>query len=139
MAKAELFGAGLSEQTERWIEEQAEKTGRPKEAIVESLAEEAARMRRFPGIGFRGEADSRRAWVMGTGLDVWEAIMLYQDVGSVKELTEGWSINEEQVRLALAYYEEYPVEISLDLTKNNMPPEYWHERYPDIFPPPPAE
>ena len=134
MLKSEPFTTRISEQTEKWIEAQAEKTGRPRDAILQSLAEEAARTRRFPGIGFRGPANARRAWLLGTALDVWQCIDLYQDVGSVGALVNDWHVSETQVRLALAYFEEYPEEIGLHIARKRMPPEYWHALYPDVIP-----
>jgi hypothetical protein len=37
---------------------------------MEARAEEALRMRLFPGIAFRGADCDRRAWVIGMALDV---------------------------------------------------------------------
>jgi len=42
-------------------------------------AEEAARTERHPGIAFRGAEGSRRAWVPGTALDVWEIVAAYRE------------------------------------------------------------
>ncbi|MBA3945620.1 MAG: hypothetical protein H0X37_13770 [Herpetosiphonaceae bacterium] len=39
-------------------------------------------MHRFPGIGFRGPKHDRRAWLLGTALDVWEVIEAYPPCGS---------------------------------------------------------
>ena len=44
-------------------------------------AEEAARAERHPGIAFRGTEGSRRAWVPGTALDVWEIVAGYEEMG----------------------------------------------------------
>ena len=84
MAKAAPFVTGLSSRTEAWIEDQARQTGRPREAIVATLAEEAARTRLFPGIAFRGPEHDRRAWLPGAGYDVWGVIEAYKGMGSVR-------------------------------------------------------
>ena len=55
-------------------------------------AEEAARTERHPGIAFRGSKDSRRAWVPGTGLDVWEIVAGYEEMGRKRVLEES-SVN----------------------------------------------
>lgn len=68
--KSRPFSIRLSQTTDRFVEAEARRTKRSKGAIVEALTEEAARMRRFPGIGFRDEDANRRAWMIGTGLDV---------------------------------------------------------------------
>ena len=51
-----------------------------------SPTEETARTRRFPGIAFRGDDARRRAWVIGSGLDVWEIIQMLEDFGSADAL-----------------------------------------------------
>ena len=38
-------------------------------------------MDRHPGIAFRGAESSRRAWVPGTALDVWEIVAAYEEMG----------------------------------------------------------
>ena len=134
MLKSERqFAADFSEQTDRWIDEQAERTGRPRAAVIRTVAEEGARAWRFPGISFKGDADSRRAWVTGTGLDVWEMIMLYQDVGSVEGIVADWNVTTANVRVALAYYEEYRDEIDRLLLENEMAGEEIQKRYPTVL------
>lgn len=55
---------------------EARRTKRSRSAVVEAFAEETARTRRFPGIGFRGDDAARRAWVIGSGPDVWEIVQM---------------------------------------------------------------
>jgi uncharacterized protein (DUF433 family) len=117
---------------EALVDVEARRTGRSKGAIVEALAEEALRMRLFPGIGFMGRDWDRRAWVMGTGLDVWQVIDIYKDVGSVERMVEGWSINERQIQLALDYYKMFPEEIDAMIADNKRPIEQLEEEYPSI-------
>ena len=50
----------------------AKRLKRSKSSLVEELAEKGAKVRRFPGIAFRGEGPYRDPWIVGTGLDVWE-------------------------------------------------------------------
>ena len=75
--KGRPFTVRLRPEVERRLEEEAGRARRPKTVMLEALADEGLRMRRFPGIGFRGPEHDRRAWVMGTGLDVWEMVELY--------------------------------------------------------------
>ncbi len=86
VTKSEPFRIHLTEQTDAWVEQEARRTRRPKEAIVEALVEDAVRMGRFPGIAFRGPDHGRRAWLLGTALDVWEVIEAYQGFGSLQRL-----------------------------------------------------
>jgi uncharacterized protein (DUF433 family) len=109
----------------------------PKSALLEILAEESIRTCRFPGIGFRGPEHARRAWVIGTGLDVWELVELYEGKGKERLLSEH-NFSERQLELALSYYEVYPREIEEALEENARSPEEWHEISPSVIPSPPA-
>jgi len=79
--------------------------------VVEELAEEAAKTRLFPGIGFRGMP--RRAWVIGSGLDVWEIVELLRSYdGDQATLLESHPLaGERRLRLARAYAERFPEEV----------------------------
>jgi uncharacterized protein (DUF433 family) len=130
--KSAPFSMRLSKRMEMLIDREAKRTGRSKGAIVEALADEALRMRLFPGIGFKGMDWDRRAWMMGTGLDVWQVVDVYNDVGSVERMVEGWSINERQIQLALDYYKMFPEEIDAAIAENRRPIEQLEEEYPSI-------
>ena len=137
MPKSKPFTIRLSEEIEGWLERENRRTRLPKSALLEMLAEESIRTRRFPGIGFRGAEHSRRAWVIGTALDVWEVVDLHEGKGRKRLLSEH-NVSERQLDLALSYYEAYPREIDAALEENDRTPEEWHELYPSIVPPPPA-
>jgi hypothetical protein len=122
----------LSQQMEALVASEALRTGRSKGAIVEGLAEEALRMRLFPGVSFRGADWERRAWVIGTSLDVWQIVDAYRDIGSVESMVEGGSANERQLRLALDYYERFPEEIDAAIAENHRPIEQLEEEFPFI-------
>jgi uncharacterized protein (DUF433 family) len=130
--KSAPFSMRLSKRMETLIDREAKRTGRSKGAIVEALADEALRMRLFPGIGFKGTDWDRRAWMMGTGLDVWQVVDVYNDVGSVERMVEGWSINERQIQLALDYYKMFGEEIDAAIAENRRPIEQLEEEYPSI-------
>jgi hypothetical protein len=106
----------------------------PKSALLESLAEESIRTRRLSGISFRGAEHARRAWVIGTGLDVWELVELYEGKGKERLLSEH-NISEHHLDLALSYYEMYPREIDEALQEIARSPEQWHEISPSVIPP----
>ena len=130
--KSAPFSMRLSKRMETLIDREAKRTGRSKGTIVEALADEALRMRLFPGIGFKGTDWDRRAWMMGTGLDVWQVVDVCNDVGSVERMVEGWSINERQIQLALDYYKMFPEEIDAAIAENRRPIEQLEEEYPSI-------
>jgi uncharacterized protein (DUF433 family) len=131
VTKSKPFSIRLSQTTNRFVEAEARRTKRSKGAIVEALTEEAARMRRFPGVGFRDEDANRRAWVIGTGLDVWELIEMLQDYGSVERLLEDHEHpTRRAVELAQAYYASYPEEIDEKIADNRRPISELRELYP---------
>ena len=135
MPKSKTFTIRLSEEVGGWLERENRRTRLPKSALLEILAEESIRTRRFPGIGFRGPEHSRRAWVIGTGLDVWELVELYGGKGRERLISEH-NVSERQLELALSYYEMYPREIDEALEENARSPEEWHEISPSMIPPP---
>ncbi|MGH2850852.1 MAG: hypothetical protein ACRDLP_09570 [Solirubrobacteraceae bacterium] len=114
------------------MEAEARRTRRSKSAVVEALTEEAVRTRRFPGIAFRGDDARRRPWVIGTGLDIWEIVQMFEDFGSIERLVEDTHLGERQVRLALAYRDDYPQEIATAIDENRRSSAEWHELYPFV-------
>lgn len=135
MAKSKPFTIRLSDEVESWLEREKVRTRLPKGVLLEMLAEESIRTRRFAGIGFRGAEHSRRAWVIGTGLDVWEILELYRGKGRERVLAEH-NVSERQLDLALSYYEAFPREIDEALEENARPAEEWHRLSPSVIPPP---
>jgi uncharacterized protein (DUF433 family) len=133
--KSKPFTVRLSEEVEGWLERERVRTKLPKGTLLEALAEEAIRTRKFPGIGFRGAEHARRAWVIGTGLDVWEIVELYQGKGRERVLSEH-NVSARQLDLALSYYEAYPREIERALEENARSAEEWHALSPCVIPSP---
>lgn len=130
--KSAPFSMRLSKRMEVLVDREARRTGRSRGAIVEALADEALRMRMFPGIAFRGADWERRAWVIGTALDVWQIVDAHRDMGTIESMAAGGSANERQVRLALDYYELFPEEIDAAVADNRRPIEQLEEEFPFI-------
>jgi len=122
----------LSQRMEALVDREAKRTGRSRGAIVEALAEEALRMRLFPGVAFKGADWERRAWVVGTALDVWQIVDAHRDIPSIEQMAEGGSASEQQIRLALEYYKMFPEEIDDAIAENRRPIEQLEEEYPFI-------
>ena len=137
MPKSKPFTIRLSEEVGGWLERENRRTRLPKSVLLEALAGESIRTRRFPGIGFRGPEHSRRAWVIGTGLDVWEIVELYKGKGRERLLSEH-NVSERQLDLALSYHEVYSREIDEALEENARAPQEWHESSPSVIPSLPA-
>lgn len=128
--KTEPFSIRLSPATDAIVTEEARRSGRSRGAIVEELALEAAKMRLFPGIGFRGRP--RRAWIIGTGLDVWEIVEVlasFQD-DAARVIAEYPLLTERQLRLAQAYAERFSDEIRQLLEDNRRPLDELRQLYP---------
>jgi hypothetical protein len=130
--KSAPFSMRLSKRMEALVQSEARRTGRSKGAVVEALADEALRMRMFPGIAFKGADWERRAWVVGTALDVWQIVDAYQDIGSIESMAAGGSANERQIRLALDYYKMFPEEIDAAIADNRRPIEQLEKEFPFI-------
>ncbi len=90
-----------------------------KGAVLEELADEAERMRRYPGLGFRGSERARRVWIVGTGLDVWQVIEAFTDFGrDVERMVAETDLTRRQLDLALAYHREFRHEIDEAISAN---------------------
>jgi uncharacterized protein (DUF433 family) len=139
--KGRPFTVRLRPEVERRLEEEAERVRQPKTVVLEALADEGLRMRRFAGIGFMGPEHDRRAYLLGTGLEVWEVVELYRDYGEEEKglMLEAHPVTERQLRVALAYHREYPEEIDRHVRENARTPEEWDEIYPGLIPPPDEE
>jgi uncharacterized protein (DUF433 family) len=127
------FSVRFSRRTDLFVEREAARTKRSKSAIVEGLAEEAATIRRFPGLAFRGDDWDRRPWAIGTGLDVWELVdMLRSYDGDVERLLADNQLDRRHVQLALAYYEEHREEIDETIADNRRPVDELKSLYPFV-------
>src|SRR5438309_4637201 len=130
--KTQPLSLRLTARLERFVNEESRRTKRSKGAVIEALADEAMRCRRFPGIAFRGSDWDRRAWVIGTALDVWEIVEVFKDYGEIEPMVAEGQLTERQVKLALAYYSEYSEEVDAALGENRRSLEELHEQYPTI-------
>jgi uncharacterized protein (DUF433 family) len=79
--------------------------------------DEALKMERCQGIDFVDGVTGRRARIAGTGIEVWEVIEEYNEIGSdaatPAELKEAFShLTERQLVAAVNYYRSYPDEIN---------------------------
>jgi hypothetical protein len=127
--KTQPFSIRLGEQADLLVRDEGRRSGRSRSVIVEELAEEAAKTRLFPGIAFRDSP--RRAWVIGSGLDVWEIIALLRSYGADEgALRENHPlVTERHLRLARAYAERFPEEIEGVLEQQRRPLEELLELY----------
>jgi uncharacterized protein (DUF433 family) len=129
-ARTQPFSIRLGAQANLLVNDEVHRSGRPRSVVVEELAEEAAKTRLHPGIAFRGRP--RRAWVIGSGLDVWEIVDLLRSyAGDEKELLESHPLlSERALRTARIYAERFPEEIEPLLAENDRPLQELRELYP---------
>jgi uncharacterized protein (DUF433 family) len=97
-------GLRLPEELEEEIGREMQLRGATFSEVATSLLREAVRMRRVPGVVFMDGANGRRAVIAGTGLDVWEVIVQFREVGeSFEELKRCYPwLSEAQLVSALA-------------------------------------
>jgi uncharacterized protein (DUF433 family) len=133
-SKGQPFSVRFTKRTDAFMEAEAKRLKRSKSSLVEELAEEGTKVRRFPGMAFRGEGPYREPWIVGTGLDVWELCEILEHYdGSIERVTKDYDgVDERACRLALAYRREYPEEIGDAIAENNRTPEEWLALYPFV-------
>jgi hypothetical protein len=129
-SKSQPFSIRLGEHADLLVRDEVRRSGRSRSVVVEELAEEAAKTRLFPGIAFRGAP--RRAWVIGTGLDVWEMLELLRSyAGDERQLRAAHpSVDERHLRLARAYGERFPEEIAAFAEDSRRPLDELRRLYP---------
>ena len=88
--------------------------------VTTELLEEAIRAHRCPGIIFTEGVSGKRARIAGTGIEVWEVIATYKDVGKdLKRLSKAYHwLTEQQIKAAIAYYNLYTKEIDSLIEEN---------------------
>jgi uncharacterized protein (DUF433 family) len=131
--KGQAISVRLSEPVELLVREEAERTGRSRSQVVQELADEAARQRLFPGIAFRGP-EPRRAYVLGTGFDVWQIVELLEEYGDEREalIDDHPLLSERALALARAYAERFPDEIELHRGRQRRSLEELRTLYPFV-------
>ena len=136
-AKTQPFSIRLGAQADLLVADEVRRSGHSRSVVVEELAEEAAKMRLFPGIAFR-EGKPRRAWAIGSGFDVFEIIEMtrsYKDNDAMLRASHPL-VTDRHLRLARAYGERFPQEIEAMIERNHPPFEELLELYPFIVRPP---
>lgn len=130
--KGQPFSVRFTKRLDQYVEEEARRLRRSKSSLVEELTEEAAKVRRFPGIVFHGGAvTERRAHIASTGLDAWELNMLIDDYGSIEAVLENFpKVKDRHCRLAVAYRRAYPDEVDVFIAGNRRPVEEMETLYP---------
>ena len=132
-ARTQPFSIRLGALANLLVSDEVRRSGRPRSIVVEELAEEAAKTRLFPGIAFR-DGNPRRAWAIGSGLDVWQIIELMRSYEEDEESLRADHplVTDSHLRLARAYADRFPEEIEALIQANHPPFEELLELYPFI-------
>jgi uncharacterized protein (DUF433 family) len=120
MPRTTARGIRLPESLQAEIEREMERQERSEwSAMVVELLREAVRARRAPGIVFVDGATGRRPVVAGSGLEVWEVVATWKEVGrNYDRLRSAYDwLAEPQLRAALSYYELYADEVDARLER----------------------
>jgi len=127
--KTQPFSIRLRREADLLVADEMRRSGRSRSVVVEELAEEAAKTRLYPGVAFRGSP--RRAWVIGSGLDVWEIVEMLRSYEDDAQLLDAHPLlDERHLRIARAYHERFPEEIERLLAENSRPLDELRELYP---------
>jgi hypothetical protein len=131
--KTQPFSIRLGPQANLLVADEVRRSGHSRSVVVEELAEEAAKMRLHPGIAFRGRP--RRAWVIGSGLDVWEIVELLRSYQGDEESLQADHplVNDRHLRLARAYAERFSAEIEALIEANRPPLDELRELFPFLL------
>ncbi len=131
MSSTKPISIRIPEETRSAIEEASRRTGRDFSTVANQMLSEAVKLRRIPGVVFVDSPSGRVARVAGTGIDVFEIVKAYREMGQNPgrlQTAYHW-LSEIQLRAALAYAQAYPEEIEdrIALEKQWTPEEIWNE------------
>ena len=115
------------------IEQIAEDSQKDFSSVANELLEEAVKIHRCPGIIFTEGVKGRKARVAGTGIEVWEIITTFKNVGeNLRRLRQTYHwLTDQQLKSALGYYKAYHEEIDRLIAANeSWTPERVHKRHP---------
>jgi hypothetical protein len=105
--------------TTRRLERRARMTGAPPRTLAARYVEEGIRRDDHPLVHFVDGETGRRAALIGTHLDVWEAIATVRDNDNhVRAAAEYLGISVGSVDAAVAYYGEFATEIDGEIALN---------------------
>lgn len=106
------------QQMER-LQRMARRLGRTPSETGALLVEESLRRAEFAHIDFRDSPAGRQAYVQGSGLAVWEVVMVAQGYGMDADKTaEHLLWPQPRVQAALLYAQAFPEEIGAALEDN---------------------
>lgn len=105
----------MPDETREQLEAAAVARGETRSALMQRYIEEGLRMDRHPGVVFRGGPAGRRPGLAG-GPDVWEVMRVVRNVeargeAAITEAAAWMGLSGAQVRIAVDYYADHPLEV----------------------------
>lgn len=101
------------------LKQLARRVGRTPSEIGADFLSESIRRADFAFIEFRDSASGRQAYIQGTRLAVWQAIMVLQSYdGSVVKAAAHLKWPETKMHAAIAYTKAFPSEIEAAIKEN---------------------
>jgi len=115
--------------TVKRLKNHAAEAGAGQTALAERYIDEGIRQDEHPLIYFREGAAGRRPALLGSRLDVADAITtIRQNKGSIEEAAEYLEIPVEQLEAAARYYGEYKDEVDESIERSRLVAERERER-----------
>ncbi|MFN2569239.1 MAG: hypothetical protein ABR564_06525, partial [Candidatus Dormibacteria bacterium] len=91
------------------------------------------RCRRYPGVAFRDRESRRRAWLIGTSMDLWQISRGLEDFGGdVERMAAETDLTMQQIQLAAAYRNEFAEEIDSAIAADRRGLGELRDQYPFI-------
>ena len=119
------------ERLDRFVESNGNGTTRSQALAV--LIEEKLREVEFPGVDFRETAIGRQPFVSGTGLTMWEYLMVGQCYDlNAEQIANHFCHSIEKTEAFLRYYAAFPKEVETELAKNDIGYEDMLKENPNI-------
>ena len=116
--------------TVKRLKDHAAEAGTGQTALAERYIDEGIRQDEHPLIYFREGAAGRRPALLGSRLDVADAITtIRQSEGSVEEAAEYLEVPVEQLEAAARYYGEYKDEVDELIERSRLAAERERERW----------
>lgn len=114
----------LKDETWQRLQKAARRLGRKPSDASALLLDEALRQDEFAFIQFRNSAVGRQAYVVGTGLAVWEILLVAQSCGGdVDRVSALLDLPTAKVQAAVNYAAAFPSEVEEALSDADKTPE----------------
>ncbi len=121
----------MAERLERFARRQGNGMTRTKASIL--LLEEALREAEFAYVEYRDSAIGRQPYLKGTGLAIWEVIMIARSFEfNAERIAQNYPIPVKAIQSAFHFYEAYREEIDLAIEDNDIGYDAMQQHLPNV-------